>query len=99
MPRSTALTMMALTVFKDNRVSVQTACIALHRCTFSEIMERLDPSEFLRVHRRAMVRRSRCQVLRVVGDGSYQLGLLGGDSVPVSERYVGDVRKVLLARG
>ncbi len=73
--------------------------VVLHRCTFSEIMERLDPSEFLRVHRRAMIRRSHCQTLRVVGDGSYQLGLLGGDSVPVSERYVGDVRKVLLAQG
>lgn len=73
--------------------------VVLHRCTFSEIMERLDPSEFLRVHRRAMVRRSHCQTLRVVGDGSYQLGLLGGDNVPVSERYVGDVRKVLLTQG
>ena len=75
------------------------ARVVLHRCTFSEIMERLNPNEFLRVHRRAMVRRSRFQSLRVVGDGSYQLGLLGGDSVPVSERYVGDVRKVLLPEG
>lgn len=72
------------------------ARVVLHRCTFSEILDRLDPSEFMRVHRRAMVRKSRCQTLRVVGDGSYQLGLLGGDCVPVSERYVGDVRRVLL---
>jgi two-component system LytT family response regulator len=69
--------------------------VVLHRTTFSEILNRLDPRHFLRVHRRAMVRRAHCKGLRVVGDGSYQLALIGGDTVPVSERYVGDVRAVL----
>lgn len=69
--------------------------VVMHRCTFSEVLQRLDPNEFLQVHRRAIVRKALCQSLKVVGDGSYQLGLSIGDTVPVSERYVESVRRLM----
>ena len=69
--------------------------MVLHRSTLAQLDERLDPTQFLRVHRRAIVRRSLCRSLRVIGDGSYQLTLDNGASVPVSERYVAAVRAQL----
>lgn len=74
------------------------ARVVLHRTTFGEILKRLDPQHFLQVHRRAIVRRTQCQGLHVVGDGTYELVLAGGDTVPVSERYVHAVRAALGAR-
>lgn len=69
--------------------------MVLHRATMNQLEEKLDPTQFLRVHRRAIVRRSQCRALRVIGDGSYQLALDCGGTVPVSERYVGAVRHQL----
>ncbi len=69
--------------------------VVLHRCTFGEILKRLNPDEFMQVHRRAIVRTGLCQSLKVIGDGTYQLGLTNGDMVPVSERYVESVRLML----
>jgi two-component system LytT family response regulator len=70
--------------------------VVLHRCTFGEILRRLNPEEFMQVHRRAIVRTTLCQSLKVVSEGTYQLGLSNGDLVPVSERYVESVRSLLV---
>ncbi|WMW79634.1 LytTR family DNA-binding domain-containing protein [Undibacterium cyanobacteriorum] len=66
--------------------------IVLHRITLTEIEKRLNPQEFLRVHRTAIVRTNQMQQVRVAGDGVYQLALFNGDEVPVSERYIAQVR-------
>ena len=71
------------------------ARMVLHRTTMAALEERLDPRLFLRVHRRVIVRRDQCALLRVTGDGTYQLVLHSGDAVPVSERFVGEVRQLL----
>lgn len=67
----------------------------LHRVTLAHLEARLDPAQFLRVHRTAIVRRDRLKALRVTGDGTYQLTLHGGMEVPVSERHVAAVRAAM----
>jgi two-component system LytT family response regulator len=67
----------------------------LHRTTLSELLKRIDPEVFVRVHRRTIVRRAACRALRVVGDGSYQLTLYSGDVAAVSEKYVTEVRAAI----
>jgi two-component system, LytTR family, response regulator len=64
----------------------------LHRVTIGKIESRLDPEEFIRVHRTAIVRRTQCAVLRTAGDSRFLLLLHCGAQVPVSERYVDSVR-------
>lgn len=70
----------------------------LHRVTLTALERRLDPAEFMRVHRRAIVRRRECRSLAVTGDGTYALRLHGGARVPVSERYVAQLRTWLADR-
>ena len=67
----------------------------LHRTTLNEVLTRLDPDVFIRVHRRAIVRRSACCSLRVIGDGAYQMTLHSGDLAPVSVKYVANARRVI----
>lgn len=64
----------------------------LHRVTLSALEARLDPAEFVRVHRRSIVRRDECKSLTVTGDGTYALRLHCGARVAVSERFVAQVR-------
>ncbi|MBY0572127.1 MAG: LytTR family DNA-binding domain-containing protein [Undibacterium sp.] len=64
----------------------------LHRMTLAAIETLLDAQEFLRVHRTVIVRTDQMQKVQVVGDGVYSLHLLCGHEVPVSERYIEQVR-------
>lgn len=70
----------------------------LHRVTLSALAARLDPREFIQVHRTALVRRRGCRSLTVAGDGTYTLTLDGGSVVPVSGRYLAEVRALLADR-
>lgn len=67
----------------------------LHRSTLGLLESRLDNGLFLRVHRSALVRRAECKSLSVVGDGVYQLDLRCGARLPVSERHLAAVRRIL----
>jgi len=67
----------------------------LHRTTLNSLVSRLDPKVFMQVHRCALVRRDQCSRLAVTGDGTYELTIRSGDTVPVSERYVQNVRDVI----
>lgn len=72
-----------------NYVQLHTAARGLlHRVALSHLERHLDPQQFLRVHRGAIVRREQIASLAVAGDGSYLLTLQCGAAVPVSERYV-----------
>lgn len=64
----------------------------LHRMTLSDLEQRLPSHSFLRTHRTAIVRISQIKQLSILKDGSYQLQLHCGDKVPVSERYLEQVR-------
>ena len=79
-----------------NYVELHTAGRSLlHRVALSRLEQHLDPFEFLRVHRGAIVRRTQMASLAVAGDGSYLLGLRCGAEVAVSERYVDSVRAAM----
>lgn len=65
----------------------------LHRVALSRLEKHLDPASFMRVHRSAIVRCDQLSQLEVLGDGVYQLVLANQDKVPVSERYVAEVRR------
>jgi two-component system LytT family response regulator len=67
----------------------------LHRVTIGKIEARLNPLDFLRVHRTAIVRRAECTALHTLGDGRYQIQLRCGAVAPVSERYVDAVRQCI----
>lgn len=64
----------------------------LHRSTLSALEARLPQGQFLRVHRTALVRPCAFASLAVTGDSTYALSLRSGEQVPVSERFVKDVR-------
>jgi two-component system LytT family response regulator len=67
----------------------------LHRTTLTELVQYLDPDEFLRVHRRILVRRDEVLGLRQMPEGGYVVALRGGQSLPVSERYWATVKSGL----
>ena len=64
--------------------------------TLNELEERLDPAEFLRVHRSAIVRLD--QILEVVpiGSGRYRLSLKGGGSPTVSRGRAQALKRLIL---
>lgn len=64
----------------------------MHRSPLGKLAERLDPAAFLQVHRGAVVRTDQLSSLEVVADGGYRLRLRSGAQVPVSERYVEQLR-------
>jgi two-component system LytT family response regulator len=79
-----------------NYVQLHTAARSLlHRVALSAMEKHLNPGQFLRVHRGAIVRRAQISSLAVAGDGSYLLTLHCGAKVPVSERYVQLVRAAM----
>ena len=67
----------------------------LHRVPLARLAERLDPANFVRTHRTAIVRRDQIQTLEVVSDGAYRALLRNGGEAPVSARYVDDVREAM----
>jgi two-component system, LytTR family, response regulator len=70
----------------------------LHRSALAQFERHLDPTDFLRVHRTALVRRASIRALKVTGDGTYELTLDSGEAVAVSERHVAFVRTELSTR-
>ncbi len=83
-------------VAAGNYVELRTAArTILHRIPLGTLEAHLDPQQFLRIHRTAIVRRDQCVSLQSLGEGSYQLGVRSGDSLPVSERYVQALRACL----
>ena len=66
--------------------------VLLHRMTLGAIEKLINPQEFIRVHRSALVRIDQFQQIKVVGDGSYSLTLICGAEVAVSERNIEQVR-------
>lgn len=59
----------------------------LHRSTLTELARFLDPKEFVRIHRRILVRRSQMLGLRQMQEGGHLLSLQCGHNLPVSKGY------------
>ena len=67
----------------------------LHRSTLAELERYLDPADFLRIHRRTLVRRSQMLSLRQTQEGGCLLALRCGEELAVSERYTAAVKAAL----
>lgn len=80
-----------------NYVRLHTAARSLlHRVPLGRLEQHLDPADFLRVHRSAIMRRSQSARLAVAGDGSYLLGLrCGGGRGQRAARAGGQGRAVM----
>lgn len=70
----------------------------LHRSTLTELARYLDPKEFLRIHRRILVRRSQMRGLIQMETGSHTMTLLCGKNLPVSESHFPAVKSALKSR-
>ncbi len=66
--------------------------VVLHRATLSALEQRLPRAQFMRVHRTVLLRPEAVLSLEVSGDACYEATLRCADKVPVSERYVKQVR-------
>jgi DNA-binding LytR/AlgR family response regulator len=69
----------------------------LHRAPISALERHLDPAQFVRVHRSALVRLDQITALRNSADGGAAVTLRCGGVVPVSERHLARVRGLLAA--
>lgn len=67
----------------------------MHRTTLTELVQYLDPSEFLRIHRRILVRRDQVLGVRQVQESSYMVALRCGQLLPISESYWAAVKSAL----
>lgn len=59
----------------------------LHRETMNSLEERLDPSIFVRVHRRQIVNMDSIRELESLSHGDYQIVLKDGSKVPLGRTY------------
>lgn len=64
----------------------------MHRSAVSRLAARLDPADFIQVHRRAIVRTDQLASLAIIGDGTYRVRLRCGAEVDVSGRYMPAIR-------
>lgn len=67
----------------------------LMRGPLSTIQEELDPSQFIRIRRSALVRTDRIKSIRNRGYGDFRILMASGEELRVGKTYVADVRRLL----
>jgi len=70
----------------------------LLRETIGAMEARLDPEQYVRVRRSALVRRERIQAIRRAGYGDFRVQLSSGSEVRVGRTYVKDMRALIAPR-
>ena len=70
----------------------------LLRETLSSLEARLDPDDFVRVRRSALVRTDRITGIRKAGYGDFRIGLTDGSEIRVGRTYVAKIRKLIAPR-
>lgn len=70
----------------------------MHRTTLTELVQYLDPEEFLRIHRRILVRWDHVIGLRQMQDRTDVVALRCGQLLPISESYLAAVKSALKHR-
>ena len=70
----------------------------LLRETLSSLEARLDPDDFVRVRRSALVRTDRVTGIRKAGYGDFRIGLTDGSEIRVGRTYVAKIRKLIAPR-
>lgn len=71
----------------------------LLRETITNMEERLDPEQFIRVRRSALVRREAVKAIRPAGYGDFRVQLANGHEVRVGRTYLKSVRALIGGRG
>ncbi len=66
----------------------------LYRESLKHLEERLDPSQFVRIHVSAIVNLARVREIRHAFGGDYQVTLVGGRTLPVSRRRKKDLLRL-----
>jgi two-component system LytT family response regulator len=67
----------------------------LVRCTLATFAEKLDPACFARVHRSAVVNVDRIREIKTLHSGKIVVGLMNGDTIPVSRARVHSLQALL----
>lgn len=67
----------------------------LMRGPLSTVQEQLDPEQFIRIRRSALVRTDRIQSIRNRGAGDFRILLTSGAELRVGKTYVAEVRRLL----
>jgi DNA-binding LytR/AlgR family response regulator len=65
------------------------------RGPLSTIQEELDPNQFIRIRRSALVRTDRIKSIRNRGYGDFRILMASGEELRVGKTYVADVRRLL----
>ncbi len=68
------------------RLYLADACY-LHRATLTSLERELDSGSFLRIHRSTMIHRDQVAELRTAVSGRYQVVLLDGTELEISQRF------------
>ena len=72
--------------------------VRLMRARLGDLAERLDPAQFVRIHRSEIVRHDLIAAIRRHDSGRTFAVLAGGGEVPVSRRYVSRISQTLRVR-
>lgn len=67
----------------------------LYRAPLREMVARLDPSRFVRIHRSAIVNIERIQQLEVISHGDFEVVLADGSRLQLSRRFRSELEKRL----
>ena len=67
----------------------------LHRVSISFLESNLNPKDFIRCHRSAIVRLSAIKEIRTLDDGQLIIGLENGDSTKLSQTYKDDLLRMI----
>ncbi|MBC3875136.1 response regulator transcription factor [Undibacterium sp. LX15W] len=67
----------------------------LYRASMVHLEKHLDPDTFLRIHRSTIIRKDQIASIHVTADNNYKMVLACNDQIPIGERYVAAVKKVL----
>jgi two-component system response regulator AlgR len=62
--------------------------------TITSLEERLDPEQFIRIHRSCMLRRDRIAGLRHEGLGVWSVEMAGGEALRIGRTYLPNVKKM-----
>jgi hypothetical protein len=71
----------------------------LLRATLTDVLERLDPARYARVHRSYAVHLDRIREIEPLDGGDARLHMQDGTHVPCSRRYRGDLRGAVVGSG
>jgi two-component system LytT family response regulator len=84
---------------EDNYVRIWAERAYLHRETLTGLVRRLDPGDFLRIHRSHAVNLRAVRELRPLPHGEYRVVLADGTELASGRSYRGDIERAFALAG